>query len=140
MFQGTLLLTLDDKGRLSVPKRHREAFGVGQKVPIVLTRHPDGCLVLYPEAVWEARRAALMELSYEARHFVRFVLGSAVDVLPDGHARVQIPADLRALVGLDHEVTLIGMGSHCELWDRQRLAAVEAQALERGLSATHFIF
>ena len=46
MFQGTTLITLDDKGRLALPKRARDeaaADGV-----IVAARHPDGCLVLYP--------------------------------------------------------------------------------------------
>ena len=40
MFQGTTLITLDDKGRLALPKRARDeaaADGV-----IVAARHPDG--------------------------------------------------------------------------------------------------
>ena len=39
MFQGTTLITLDDKGRLALPKRARDeaaADGV-----IVAARHPD---------------------------------------------------------------------------------------------------
>ena len=50
MFQGTTLITLDDKGRLALPKRARDeaaADGV-----IVAARHPDGCLVLYPPSAW----------------------------------------------------------------------------------------
>lgn len=46
MFQGTTLITLDDKGRLALPKRARDeaaADGV-----IVAARHPDGCIPLLP--------------------------------------------------------------------------------------------
>lgn len=60
VFQGTTLHTLDAKGRLAVPARHREAFAADAAAEdgsagLVLTRHPDGCLVLYPLSVWEER-------------------------------------------------------------------------------------
>ena len=59
MFQGTTLITLDDKGRLALPKRARDeaaADGV-----IVAARHPDGCLVLYPPSAWAPKRDALLK-------------------------------------------------------------------------------
>ena len=78
MFQGTTLITLDDKGRLALPKRARDeaaADGV-----IVAARHPDGCLVLYPPSAWAPKRDALLKLPFSARGFVRLVLGSAEEL------------------------------------------------------------
>lgn len=89
MFQGTTLITLDDKGRLALPKRARDeaaADGV-----IVAARHPDGCLVLYPPSAWAPKRDALLKLPFSARGFVRLVLGSAEELKVDRAGRVLIP-------------------------------------------------
>ncbi len=53
---GAAVITLDAKGRLSVPTRHREALLDGART-LVLTAHPDGCVLLYPESAWEPVRA-----------------------------------------------------------------------------------
>ena len=56
MFQGASQLTLDGKGRVSMPSKHRDALAVGCDGRLTLTRHPDGCLLVYPRPTWEARR------------------------------------------------------------------------------------
>ena len=56
MFQGRSALTLDAKGRMSVPTRHRDALTLQCEGRLTLTRHPDGCLLLYPRPVWEQHR------------------------------------------------------------------------------------
>ena len=99
-----------------------------------------GCLVLYPAPVWEEKRRALAKLPYSARAFVRYVLGSAVDLEPDRAGRILIPSELRQMCGLDREVALIGMGEHFELWDRSTLEAREREALAAELDAADFSF
>lgn len=140
MFQGTSLLVLDEKGRLSVPKRHRTPLVGAEGSPVTVTRHPDGCLVLYPESVWSRKRSELVGLPYGARAFVRYVLGSAVDVKLDRAGRLLVPADLRELMGITHEVALVGVGAHLELWDRARFEEAEWEAVEQGFSAADFSF
>ena len=51
MFQGATELSLDAKGRLAVPTRYREALTSGTG-GVVLTAHPDRCLLLYPRATF----------------------------------------------------------------------------------------
>jgi D-serine deaminase-like pyridoxal phosphate-dependent protein len=58
VFQGASQLTLDGKGRVSIPSRHRDVLAAQCDGRLTLTRHPDGCLLLYPRPVWEARREA----------------------------------------------------------------------------------
>jgi MraZ protein len=140
VFQGTSLLTLDQKGRLSVPARHREALGLGTAQSVTVTRHPDGCLVIYPQALWEEKSRELSELPYAARAFVRFVLGSAVELPFDRAGRILIPAELRQMAGLTREVALLGVGGHFELWDRAALAEREREAFEKGMDAADFTF
>ncbi len=140
MFQGTSLLVLDQKGRLSMPARHREALAVLCEGKVTITRHPDGCLVIYPTPVWERKREALAHLPYSARAFVRYVLGSAVDLTPDRAGRILIPAELRLMGNLTKEVALLGLGEHFELWNRETLEACEQEAAAAGFEAADFTF
>lgn len=134
VFQGTALLTLDAKGRMNMPSRHREVLADKFSPELTLTRHPDGCILIYPRSEWEAKRRSLLKLPYSARFLQRLVLGSAVDLRMDDAGRVQIPADLRSLCGLQRDVALVGLGTHLELWDAKRLAALEEQAVQNAMS------
>ena len=135
VFQGTSLLSLDAKGRMTMPSRHRELLAQQCALEVTITRHPDGCLLIYPRDVWKERREALSRLGYAARVLQRIVLGSAVDLTIDAAGRLLIPADLRVLAGLKKEVALVGLGTHFELWDAEALARQEAEALAAGIEA-----
>lgn len=142
MFQGASQLTLDAKGRMSMPARHRDALMASCDGRLTLTRHPDGCVLVYPRPTWEVRREQLAKLSYAARVLQRIVLGSAVDLELDSAGRILVPGELRSLCHLEREVMLMGMGAHFELWDAARLAEEEAKALADGLpdAAANFSF
>ena len=55
-FHGAAVITLDAKGRVAIPTRHRAALLQSGK-SLVLTAHPDGCVLIYPETDWEPVRA-----------------------------------------------------------------------------------
>ena len=133
MFQGTSLLVLDAKGRLSLPSKYRESLLVPCQGEVTLTRHPDGCVLIYPRAIWVELRSKLASLPYSARALQRVMLGSAIDVNADGSGRLLVPGDLRSLCGLNREVTLIGMGNHFELWDQAKYMQFENDELKKGL-------
>jgi MraZ protein len=57
----------------------------------------------------------------QARAWQRIFLGYATDVEMDTAGRILI-AELRAAVGLDKEVMMMGMGSHFEIWDAAKMA------------------
>lgn len=133
MFQGTSLLVLDSKGRLSLPSRHRESFLLSKGSEVTLTRHPDGCVLLYPQKQWEELSEKLMQLPYALRAFQRMLLGSAVTVKIDASARLLVPSELRTLCGLSREVTFIGVGNHFELWDQVRYSEYMDREMAKGL-------
>ncbi len=134
MFQGTSLLSLDAKGRMTMPSRHRDALARACNLEVTVTRHPDGCVLIYPRPVWEEKKKALAALPYSARVLQRIVLGGAVDLAVDAAGRMLIPAELRTLCGLGKEVALLGLGEHFELWNAELLASKEKSALEAGLA------
>lgn len=133
MFQGSSALSLDAKGRLTVPARHRDALVVQCEGRLTLTRHPDGCLMLFPRPVWEVHRERIAALPISARPWQRIFLGNATDVEMDGAGRILVSPELRSAAGLSKEVMLLGMGSHFEVWDSQALAAKEQEALAAGV-------
>lgn len=125
-----------------MPSRHRDALAANCDGRLTLTRHPDGCLLLYPRPTWEARREQIAQLPYSARALQRLLLGNATDVDLDSAGRVLVPTELRAAATLERDLMLLGMGAHFELWDAGRLAEHERAALADGLpdSAAGFTF
>jgi MraZ protein len=132
MFQGSSALSLDAKGRLIVPARHRDALVVQSEGRLTLTRHPDGCLMLFPRPVWEVHRERIAALPISARPWQRIFLGSATDVDMDSAGRILVSPELRQAATLTKDVMLLGMGSHFELWDAQLLAAKDKEAIAAG--------
>jgi MraZ protein len=130
VFQGPSALTLDGKGRIAMPARHREvlaAMGVNQ---LTITKHPEGSLMIFPRPAWENFRERVAALPMSAGGWKRIFLGNAMDVEIDGSSRVLIAPELRAAAGLTRDLMLLGMGSHFELWDAQRYAEHEAKVMQ----------
>ena len=135
LFQGGSALTLDGKGRVTVPARHREVLSAVASDQLTITKHPNRCLLVFPRPAWEPFREKLVGLSMAGDGWRRIFLGSAVDVEIDSASRVLVPPELRAWAGLERDVMLLGMGQRFELWDRARLEAHEAEVLAADLPA-----
>ena len=130
MFQGASSLSLDNKGRLSVPTRHRDVLAAVASGQLTITRHPHGCLMVFPRPAWEQFRQRIVELPMAAQWWKRILLGNAMDVEIDGTGRVLVSPELRTAAKLDKETVLLGMGNHFELWDKATYEAQEAQAMQ----------
>ena len=132
MLLGEYEHTIDDKSRLTLPSKFREAFADG----IVLTRGMDGCLYGYTKDDWEnlvtTRLAELDPLSREGRLMQRYFFSAAAAAEPDRQGRGPVPAPLAQAAGLDREVVVAGVYDHLEIWDRaawrEHLKEVEGSA------------
>lgn len=130
-FQGTSALALDGKGRLSVPARHRDVMQSLSAGQLTITKHPEGCLMVFPRPAWESFRERIAALPMSANAWKRVFLGSAYDVEFDTASRVLVAPELRTFAGISKDVLLIGMGGHLELWDASRHAVHEAETLKQ---------
>ncbi|MEW6694366.1 Transcriptional regulator MraZ [Tepidimonas thermarum] len=135
MFQGASSLSLDAKGRLSVPTRHRDVLSATAGGQLTITKHPHGCLMIFPRPEWEAFRQRIAQLPMSAQWWKRIFLGNAQDVEMDAQGRVLIAPELRAAAGITKEAMLLGMGNHFELWDAATYAAQEAEAMQGEMPA-----
>jgi MraZ protein len=132
VFRGGPVLTLDGKGRITVPARWRDVLVATVQGQMVVAKNPDGCLSLYPLPVWEQFEASLLSLTTEDEAWRRFFVGSATEVEIDSASRVLIPPELRSWAGLEREVKFMGVGPNFELWDMARYEAREAEVIARG--------
>ena len=127
MFQGASSLSLDAKGRLSIPRRHRDVLSASGALTI--TRHPHGGLMIFPRPEWEKFRERIAALPMSAQWWKRIFLGNAMDVEMDTTGRVLVSPELRAAAGIVKDTVLLGMGSYFELWDKTTYDAQEARAI-----------
>lgn len=118
MFFGEYEHTIDDKNRLTLPARFRDAFADG----VVLTRGLDQCLDAFPRADWDAvvadKLAPLDPFSKEHRDLRRFFFSAASVAEVDKQGRVLLPPTLMKHAGLGREVTVAGVHDRLEIWDR----------------------
>ena len=95
VFQGASSLSLDAKGRLSVPTRHRDVLAATASGQLTITKHPHGCLMVFPRPEWEKFRERIAQLPMSAQWWKRIFLGNAMDVDMDATGRVLISPELR---------------------------------------------
>jgi MraZ protein len=123
MFRGATRLSVDDKGRMVMPTRHRDRLRELSAGRVVVTVDRDQCLLIYPTPEWEQierKLMALPSLQPAARDLQRLMVGHATDLEIDAHGRLLLPAELREFAGLDRHAMLIGQGARFELWDEAR--------------------
>jgi MraZ protein len=121
LLTGTHPRTLDDKKRFTLPKKVREQLGEANE--LFVAQGLDKCLWIYDKRALEGLAEKLDQTPAtdgEARVFRRlfFAQMEAVDV--DKVGRVLVPERLISFAGLQHEVVLIGVRDHLELWDAER--------------------
>ena len=129
MFIGTYEHTIDEKSRLTLPARFRDALGDG----VVLARGLDGNVAVYPRETWrvtvEDRLSVLDPLSREARELRRFFFSGAAEADVDRSGRILVPGTLARHAQLTKEVVVTGNYDHLELWNppawEKHLNAVE---------------
>ncbi len=130
VFQGASFVALDTKGRLSVPTRHRDVLNATASGQLTMTKHPHGCLMIFPRNEWEKFRDRIASLPMQAHWSKRLFLGNAMDVEMDATGRVLVSPELRATTGISKDTVLLGMGSYFELWDAATYAAQEAEQMK----------
>ena len=135
MFQGASSLNIDGKGRLSVPTRHRDALLSMAEGQVTFTKHPDGCLLLFPRPEWLQFRERVAQLPITAQWWKRIFLGNAMDVDMDATGRLLISPELREATGLTKEVLMLGTGAQFEVWDKTTYELSDAEARQQPMPA-----
>lgn len=118
MFMGEYQHSLDDKGRLIVPAKFRDALGES----FILTRGLDNCLYGYPHSEWKMIEEKIKQLptnNPETRAFMRLFFSGAVEAELDKQGRIMIPQQLREHALIEKDVYVIGVSTKIEVWSKE---------------------
>ncbi len=119
-FSGVTALSLDAKGRMTIPTRYREALVAQSNGALALIESDDGCLLLMAQSRWDQKVAALSDDESDAERR-RFWLGLSDTPEMDNQGRVLINPVLRDGARIQRDVTLLGVGEYFEIWDAATL-------------------
>ena len=118
MLLGEYEHALDEKNRLTLPAKFRQAFADG----VFVVRGIDPCLLVFPPDGWNRFVAGSLEglnpFSREARQMSRFIFAGATETDLDRQGRIMLPAPLIEHAGLERDVIVAGVRDHLEIWDR----------------------
>lgn len=139
MFIGRYYHTLEENGRVSLPKDFRE-----QETDWVITRGLDGGLFLFRAENFKQELANLADKTFtkkKHRDFIRLMANDAKLVQADQNGRVSLPEYLIEAAGLKKSLVIVGSYSRVEIWGRnqyhQYLDQLEENAEEIAESLNH---
>jgi MraZ protein len=110
---------VDEKGRVSVPAKFREDLGAS----FIVTKGLDNCLFIYSKNEWSTFETKLKDLPLtnpNVRNFIRFFFSGATECELDKQGRINIPQNLREYAGLNKDLSIIGVSTRVEIWDREK--------------------
>jgi MraZ protein len=129
LFLGEYQHSLDEKGRVVVPKKFREALADGCYV----TKGQDRCVFVFAPDRWEAevaRVSALPRTDRKARNYARSFFAGAGDQGLDGQGRLALSESVREYAALDKDVVVVGVADRIEIWATEVWASIQEEADE----------
>ena len=122
---GFNTISLDVKGRISLPARYREDLRSKKLSKVVITKDPQyPSLKLYPEDEWEHisdKLQSLQGLDPIVRNIQWTILGNAYETEIDVNGRmlIRVPSDLQEYAEItgQKQIALVGMGKKFEIWN-----------------------
>ena len=143
LLTGVFSRSIDEKLRVAIPKRLREALDCDARREIYVAPGTDQSLALYTEEAFARLADRLAQVSptrEDVRTFNRLFYARAQRVEVDTQGRVRIPPDLAELARLEKEVVLLGVQDHLELWaaDRWKSYLTERQGHYDTIAETAF--
>lgn len=125
MFLGQYEHSLDQRGRVAIPAKFRDAFQEG----LVLARGFDTSILVYPISEWRQmadKLAALPMTRSNSRRLNRATFSSAFDSELDRQGRVLLPAPLREYAHINDVVVIVGVYNYLEIWSKELWATEKA--------------
>lgn len=116
---------VDAKNRLFIPAKFREDLG---ETFYITRKIVDNCLAIYSEEEWQKFSEKLNTLPDSHVGVIkRFVFSKTVQVTPDSHGRVLLPASLLTYAEIDKNVVIAGHGDHVQIWNEAAWDQMESE-------------
>ncbi|MCX5777290.1 MAG: division/cell wall cluster transcriptional repressor MraZ [Candidatus Firestonebacteria bacterium] len=138
MFMGEYKHSIDKKGRIILPAKFRSTLAEKYIDRFVITRGFDDCLSVFPMNEWKLYEAELRKLSQsnaDTRYFLRILFANATDTALDKQGRMFIPAELRAKVAIEKDVTVLGAMNLIEIWSKQKWEDYQSKGKDKPIES-----
>ncbi|HJX13820.1 MAG TPA: division/cell wall cluster transcriptional repressor MraZ [Dehalococcoidales bacterium] len=116
-FYGEFDYKIDDKGRVPIPPRFRNALKDG----VVLTPGAEKCITAYTIPEWRKVSEKLTGSGLsrsKMRRLSRAIFGTAFSTKIDNQGRIALPAPLREHAEIVEEVVITGANTYLEIWNK----------------------
>ena len=117
LFLGEYDHALDERGRVTIPRKIREEVGASE---VVLSRGFDTCIFGFDTESWTREATKQLEAPVteeKARAIRRYMFAGAEKVEVDKLGRILLPTLLKEYALINRDVMVIGAGDHFEIWD-----------------------
>ena len=132
IFHGEDEMTVDEKGRMSIPAHYRDVLGPA----VYLGRGLDGQINVYPTRLWESMAETLRQADQDLpaiRNASRFVLAANLAEF-DRTGRVTVPNLLRRYAGITNMAVVVGNLDRLEIWSPDQWLEKCAEVVKQGRS------
>jgi len=118
-FEG---ISIDDKGRISIPAILRKAVAEKAENTFIIIRGVEGCLFAFPKDQWLVFWNELQKLPMDRENtlLIHRILGTLKEAVLDGQGRIALTHKLKSLAGIGKVVTIVGEGDKLLVWDPER--------------------
>jgi MraZ protein len=131
MFLGSFSNTLDDKGRVAIPVKFREALAAADEDRLMITSFEVSgipCLEGYSARSWQELTSDLASkigaFSQNRILFESVYIGNVQACQPDTQGRILLPQSLRRYAELERDVAFVGVGRKFRIFSAQGHAKV----------------
>jgi MraZ protein len=119
---GQTEVTLDEKGRISLPASLRKILGDAQLIIKPSDYKKEKCLWVFPETVYKTKLDDIdkdTDLFSEKHRIIRRRYYNYKDVEIDKAGRIAIPQTYREFAFLTKDCLVFGQGDYIEIWDKE---------------------
>lgn len=117
MFIGEYNHSIDEKGRVRIPKNFRNELGE----TFYVTKGFDKCLFVFSETQWvnfQSKLGGNQLKSKDFRKIQRFFTGSATECSLDGQGRAILSQPQRKHAEIEKDVVVMGVSDRIEIWSQ----------------------
>jgi MraZ protein len=135
-FISTLAGSLDSKGRVCIPAAYRQILAAQNTVGVyVCPSFIDPALEAFGQDVLDTLAARLAQqdpfFSPGFDDEATALISRTQQLAPDEQGRVRLPDAMIELAGLKDRIVFVGKVTKFQIWDAERFAAIEAEAVAR---------
>jgi MraZ protein len=117
LFLGEYDHSLDDRSRVTLPRKIRQELGEDE---VVLSKGFDACIFGFDRESWEKEAGKQLEAPVtdgKGRELRRYLFAAAEKIEIDKLGRILLPTHLKEYAMISGDLKVIGAGDHFEIWD-----------------------